>query len=94
MKWGGVYHVHPVLKTAPESGKEEMEGVEGWVKKRFEEQKWMVGGVLECRIGLIFLRAGRAEQLKGKGKGKGKENEVRVWMRWRYRGLEGREGME
>lgn len=67
MKWGDVYHVHLVLKTAPESGREEIEGVERWVKERFEGAKvdgWgSVGG--QVRFSVPASRASGA--VKGKG---------------------------
>ena len=36
-KYGNIYHVHLVLKSAPASTKEEMETVEQWVDRSFSE---------------------------------------------------------
>jgi ATP-binding cassette, subfamily A (ABC1), member 3 len=65
MKWGDVYHVHLVLKTAPDSSKEEMADVEKWVLGRFEAKmdEWgSVGGQVRFSVP---ARMGRDEYVEG-----------------------------
>jgi ATP-binding cassette subfamily A (ABC1) protein 3 len=70
MRWGDVYHVHIVLKSAPDSGKEEMERVEMWVKERFDGAKadrWgSIGGQIRFSVP-AGLRSG--ENTEGRGEG-------------------------
>jgi ATP-binding cassette subfamily A (ABC1) protein 3 len=75
MRWGDVYHVHLVLKTAPESERDEMESVENWVKGRFEGCKidaWgSVGGQIRFSVpacGGVGLEKGAVEE-RGAGEG-------------------------
>lgn len=55
---GDVYHVHLVLKSAQDSRREEVEGVEGWVRDTLEGAKvdgWVGSVGLEGRLGLVCL---------------------------------------
>jgi ATP-binding cassette, subfamily A (ABC1), member 3 len=73
MKWGDVYHVHLVLRSAPESGREEMDDVERWVKGRFEEANmdaWgSVRGQIRFSVPATCNRANRASGEKEEGRG-------------------------
>lgn len=49
-RYGDVYHVHVILRSAPESAREEIEGVEAWIARCFEGAKVEASGNLGGQI--------------------------------------------
>ena len=70
MKWVDVYLVHFVLKIAPESGREEMKGVERWVKERFEGAKVDGWGSVGGQV-FSIPESGASGAVEGEGEGEG-----------------------
>jgi ATP-binding cassette subfamily A (ABC1) protein 3 len=75
-RYGNMYHVHVILRSAPESTTEEIEGVEAWIGRCFEGAKVEKSGNFGGQIKFcVPADSGLVEEV-GKSEGSGTTDEI------------------